>query len=128
MFNVLASILAALTMVSAQAAAELPDTAAVYDNTAAVNVGAYYADEDFDGVCDYFGENCRHLDLDGDGVCDYSGYTCRYTDSDGDGVCDNYEYCQGHHQHYQAECDGAPDYSAHHYGYGQGHHGGRHHW
>ena len=70
MFNVLASILAALTMVSAQAAAELPDTAAVYDNTAAVNVGAYYADEDFDGVCDYFGENCRHLDLDGDGVCD----------------------------------------------------------
>ena len=66
--------------------------------------GAAFADEDGDGVCDFFGTGCGRgrgqgaafADEDGDGVCNSFGIRrgcgrgpgAAFADEDGDGVCD----------------------------------------
>ena len=82
-----------------------------------------YADENSDGICDNYAENCKnvnengnnYVDEDNDGVCDnYSG-TCNssdvngknYVDEDNNGVCDNYaENCNNTNDNNYVDTDG----------------------
>ncbi len=58
-----------------------------YSTPACTVTACVYADEDGDGICDYFGDHRACVDADGDGVCDWR---CEgYADADGDGLCDH---------------------------------------
>ena len=50
-----------------------------------------------DAICNYCNADCPFADEDGDGICDYyaqgicAANGLGYVDADGNGVCDNYE-------------------------------------